>query len=211
MYILPWFWLCWKMVWWESQGKFQSLWRRKIEHKQLQDKLPDISRSKGNQTMKFGKLIENNMRNIFLQKSCRKQGRETSSRNLFVFWKSLIWCQSKSCAPQSRYILITLALGIHKYNLHKTLDCWSRDMLNCNFLHKGLRPISPPHFQYDFSGKIFLELYSIKLPNFFFWLSLGLEMLDNKCNVNTCDPVCGVTNFVIDLSFLIKLFLYMTK
>ena len=30
--------------------------------------LPNITRSKGNQTMKFGHLIENNMRNIFLQK-----------------------------------------------------------------------------------------------------------------------------------------------
>ena len=34
--------------------------------------LPNISRSKGNQTMKFGQLIEYNVRNIFLYKSCRK-------------------------------------------------------------------------------------------------------------------------------------------
>ena len=34
--------------------------------------LPDISRSKGNQTMKFGQLIECNMRNIFLEKSYTK-------------------------------------------------------------------------------------------------------------------------------------------
>ena len=34
--------------------------------------LPDISQSKGNQTMKFGQLIEYNKRNIFLQKLCRK-------------------------------------------------------------------------------------------------------------------------------------------
>ena len=34
--------------------------------------LPDISRSKGNQAMKFGQLIEYNVRNIFLQKSCMK-------------------------------------------------------------------------------------------------------------------------------------------
>ena len=32
--------------------------------------LPNISQSKGNQTMKFGQLIEYNKRNIFLQKSC---------------------------------------------------------------------------------------------------------------------------------------------
>ena len=31
--------------------------------------LPNISRSKGNQTIKFGQLIEYNMRNIFLEKS----------------------------------------------------------------------------------------------------------------------------------------------
>ena len=30
--------------------------------------LPDISRSKGNQAMKSGQLIECNMRNIFLEK-----------------------------------------------------------------------------------------------------------------------------------------------
>ena len=34
--------------------------------------LPDISQSKGNQTMKFDQLIEYNKRNIFLQKLCRK-------------------------------------------------------------------------------------------------------------------------------------------
>ena len=31
--------------------------------------LPNISRSKGNQTMKLGQLIEYKMRNIFLKKS----------------------------------------------------------------------------------------------------------------------------------------------
>ena len=40
--------------------------------------LPNISRSKGNQTMKFGQLIECNMRNIFLEKSYTKCGGETS-------------------------------------------------------------------------------------------------------------------------------------
>ena len=39
--------------------------------------LPSISRSKGNQTMKFGQLIEYNMKNIFLEKSYTKCGGET--------------------------------------------------------------------------------------------------------------------------------------
>ena len=34
--------------------------------------LPDISKSKGNQIMEFGLLVEYNVRNIFLQKSCKK-------------------------------------------------------------------------------------------------------------------------------------------
>ena len=36
--------------------------------------LLDISRSKGNQTMRFGQLTEYNMRNIFLEKSHTKCG-----------------------------------------------------------------------------------------------------------------------------------------
>ena len=34
--------------------------------------LPNISRSKGNQTMKFGHVIEYDKRNIFFQNTCRK-------------------------------------------------------------------------------------------------------------------------------------------
>ena len=49
--------------------------------------LPNISQSKSNQTMKFGELIEYNKRNIFLQKLCRKWGRETSSKPLFIYSK----------------------------------------------------------------------------------------------------------------------------
>ena len=42
--------------------------------------LPNISKSKSNQTMKSGQLIEYNMRNIFLQKSYTKCVKETSPR-----------------------------------------------------------------------------------------------------------------------------------
>ena len=38
------------------------------------------SRNKDNQTMKFGQLIEYNMRNVFLEKSCKICGEETSPR-----------------------------------------------------------------------------------------------------------------------------------
>ena len=42
--------------------------------------LINISASKGNQAMKFGQLIERNMRNIFLEKSCTNYGRKASPR-----------------------------------------------------------------------------------------------------------------------------------
>ena len=46
------------------------------------DILPNISRSKGNQAMKFGQLIEYNMRNIFVEKSYIKCAGETIPRPL---------------------------------------------------------------------------------------------------------------------------------
>ena len=42
--------------------------------------LSNISRTKDNQTMKFGQLIEYSMRNIFVAKSCTKCGGETILR-----------------------------------------------------------------------------------------------------------------------------------
>ena len=42
--------------------------------------LPNISRSKDNSSMKFDQLLENNMRNIFVEKSYTKCGGETISR-----------------------------------------------------------------------------------------------------------------------------------
>ena len=44
--------------------------------------LPNISRSKGNQAMKFGQVIEYNMRNIFIEKSNVKFAGETIPRPL---------------------------------------------------------------------------------------------------------------------------------
>ena len=45
--------------------------------------LPNISRSKSNQTMIFGQLIEYKMRNIFLEKSYTKCVDETSSKPFY--------------------------------------------------------------------------------------------------------------------------------
>ena len=42
--------------------------------------LPNISKSKGNQTMKFVQLIKYSMRKIFLEKSYTKCGEQTTAR-----------------------------------------------------------------------------------------------------------------------------------
>ena len=52
--------------------------------------LPNISRSRGNQAMKFGLLIEYNMRNIFVEKSYTKCAGETIARLLSKKSKSSI-------------------------------------------------------------------------------------------------------------------------
>ena len=44
--------------------------------------LPNISRSKGNQTIKFGQLIEYNISNIFVEKSNTKFAGEAIPRPL---------------------------------------------------------------------------------------------------------------------------------
>ena len=47
--------------------------------------MPNISRSKDNEVMRFGQLIEH----YLFQNTYRKGGRETSSRRLFCFSKKL--------------------------------------------------------------------------------------------------------------------------
>ena len=44
---------------------------------------PNVSRSKSNKTMKFGQLIEYNMRNIFLEKLYTKYDEDASPRPFY--------------------------------------------------------------------------------------------------------------------------------
>ena len=76
---------------------------------------------------------------------------------------------------------------------------------NFDFLKKGLRIISPPHFVYELSRKMFLILYSINWRKFMVWFSLLREVLGNMCIVNLCFLCYYVINFKI------RLFLYMNK
>ena len=59
-------------------------------------------------------------------------------------------------------------------------------MLNFDILDKGLGMVSPAHFVYDFSMKMFLMLYSINRPNLTAWFPLLLEILGNICIAIAC-------------------------
>ena len=59
-------------------------------------------------------------------------------------------------------------------------------MLNFDFIDKGLGIVSPTHFAYDFSTKMFFMLYSINRPNFIVSLPLLFEILGNMCIAIVC-------------------------
>ena len=59
-------------------GKSKFMASQSEQQKMTIHTFSNISRGKGNQTMKFGQLIEYNMTNIFLEKSYTKFSEETS-------------------------------------------------------------------------------------------------------------------------------------
>ena len=88
--------------------------------------------------------------------------------------------------------------------LYKNLDNWDRDTLNFGFLGERLGKVSPPHFVYDFSRKLFFLSYPINRPNFIVWLPLPHEILVNICIAVVCFPGCDIINLEINLIFLTK-------
>ena len=82
--------------------------------------------------MKLVQLIEYNKRKIFLQKLCRKWGRETNSSPFFIFEKCLIPGKSKRLQLSfnivvSIYFSIYFNLGYNKNKQYKNLGpkIWS--------------------------------------------------------------------------------------
>ena len=67
--------------------------------------LNNISRRKDDQAMKFGQLIEYNMKNIFIEKSYTKRGVETSLRSFSKKSKLSISPDQQSKALCSLFLL----------------------------------------------------------------------------------------------------------
>ena len=77
--------------------------------------LSNISRSKGNQTMKFGQLIDYNMRIIFIEKWYTKWGGETSPRHFSEKLKLSISLDQHSKVLYSLFLLYAKLRAIEIY------------------------------------------------------------------------------------------------
>ena len=77
--------------------------------------MPNISRSKGNQTMKFGLLKEYNMGKIFSEKLCTKFGGETFPRMFYKKAKLSISLDLKSKVLYSLFLLYAKLKAIKIY------------------------------------------------------------------------------------------------
>ena len=78
--------------------------------------LPNISRSKGSQTMKFGHLIEHNMRNIFVEKSYPKRAGESIPRPLSKISKLSISLDELCKVLNSLFLLYASLRAIEIYS-----------------------------------------------------------------------------------------------
>ena len=164
--------------------------------------MPSISRSKGNQTLKFGQLIECNMGNIFLEKSHRMW-----RRNAFLKTKNwaYLWINSLKFYTVCFYCMASW--GLLKYIETKMQTNYFHLILSLlKKIKRGLELVILPHFPHNVWRKIFLVLCSISWPNFSVWLPLICEILGNICVGNVCEPGCDVMHFEVNLIFLIKLF-----
>ena len=134
----------------------------------------------------FTRFIANKLGILLtLGRNFSMQTLKLSLNSCYFFKKLNMWWKQVVCSLVSIY-LNSPQLAINKNKLYKTLDYWSRDMLNFNFSEKSLELVSPPHILYDFSRKLFLMLHSINWPNFIVWLPLVLEILGNKYITDVC-------------------------
>ena len=141
--------------------------------------MPNISWSKCKQAMKFGKLIEYSVRNIFAKKHAENEverlidqvkasGLQLSILSIFSIHSIYSKYSTYSiilhiiCIAYIVYFNIYWYPSTWTYNknkLHKSLDCWSRYKFNFDFLEEGLGIVPAPNFVYDLSRKIHVIFY----------------------------------------------------
>ena len=89
-------------------------------------------------------------------------------QDLFLFFKKALHVAKVS----------VLQLSLNKP--FKILDYYFRDMLNFDFLEKGLGIVSSPHFAYDFSSCYILLTNQISLSDYLYivryWATCALQL-----------------------------------
>ena len=155
--------------------------------------------------MKFGQLINYSVR-INFSKIMHNMRKENQFQITFFLKKKALYKVKESgknlyfstfCTPRLGHTIKT------RFIAFQTVDPGISSIL---IIYKRVWNQLPHHILGMISRKTFLQLYSIKSPNFIVWLGLFLEILGNMCIMFTCCPVCDGINFEINNSFLIKLF-----
>ena len=138
--------------------------------------MPNISRSKRNQAMKFCQFIEYDMRYIFLEKSYSKCGGKTSPD---PFLKNLNWAYFSISSLNICTVCAIVHLGFEDYRNTLKLKCWPPLLLpHIKIFKKAKRGpglASLPHSLHDFWRKIFLVQYSINWQSFIVLLSYSFR------------------------------------
>ena len=130
--------------------------------------LPNISRSIGNQTMKFGQLIEYSAKSVFIQNHSRNEALRLVPDPLFFLKKTL--CEVKASRQhlsfkffdsfQLGYTIKANCLKFQTVDLKICSICFFKKGSGTNF--------SITFWAVFFSRKVFLMSYYINLPIFFF-------------------------------------------
>ena len=147
--------------------------------------LPSISKSKNNQTMKSGQLIEYNMRNFFL-----KNHTQNVVENLVPnpFLKNQNWAYLWISSPKFTQFVYIVCQVEGSRNILK-LSCRPLTFTSSKAFLKSKKrsgtSISASFCAWFFK-KNFLSLYSIDWPNFIAWLLLFREILGNIWIVIVC-------------------------
>ena len=171
----------------------------------------NISRSKVNQTLTRGELIEYNMKNIFLGKSYTKGGVKSIRRPVSNKSKLSISLNQLSKDLYSLFLLYAKMMTIKIPHIKNVSSLTNLLIWNFEKTKKDLKLVSLPHFLHGFWRNLFLLLYSVTWQNFIVYLPLLRETLDSRCIAIVCEPSCDVINFEVNRVFLIKPFFYMTK
>ena len=114
------------LLWFHKKGLIRKIWLiLKIMTSQQTiaiHKLPNISRSKGNQKMKLDQLIEYNMRYVFVEKPRTKCGGETIPRPCKTWLRNLdLWINSVKFQTVWFYCMLIWGLSKHsEINLQTT-------------------------------------------------------------------------------------------